>query len=179
MADVFQTGTDKTKGLAFIALFYLVDPFNGSFVHDIASDPIKGIGWIDDDPPAFKDIHDLLDESLLGILLVNIDKHYFHSLTPYVKFQMAVTANRRISNIEPQPATSSAESNVEGWFRFAQSFFKIDRSTLSFDPVDRPCRQTLRFSKGGPRRALEGKLTTGRIHLFGAKLAIIWGNEHF
>jgi hypothetical protein len=156
MADVFQTGTDKTKGLAFIALFYLVDPFNGSFVHDIASDPIKGIGWIDDDPPAFKDIHDLLDESLLGILLVNIDKHYFHSLTPYVKFQMAVTANRslrrtqpsRISNIEQQPATSpsvvnsesndSAVSNVEGWFRFAQSFFKIDRSTLSFDPVDRP-----------------------------------------
>jgi len=96
MADVFQTGTDKTKGLAFIALFYLVDPFNGSFVHDIASDPIKGIGWIDDDPPAFKDIHDLLDESLLGILLVNIDKHYFHSLTPYVKFQMAVTANRSL-----------------------------------------------------------------------------------
>jgi len=67
---------------------------------------------------------------------------------------MAVTANRRISNIEPQ--------NVEGWFRFAQSFFKIDRSTLSFDP-----------------EALEGKLTTGRIHLFGTKLAIIWGNEHF
>jgi len=41
-------------------------------------------------------------------------------------------ANRRISNIEPQ--------NVEGWFRFAQSFFKIDRSTQ--------------------------RLTTGRIHPF-------------
>jgi len=29
------------------------------------------------------------------------------------------TANRRILNIEPQ--------NVEVWFRFAQSFFKMDR----------------------------------------------------
>ncbi len=65
-----------------------------------------------------------------------------------MKLQVTGTANRRISNIEPQ--------NVEGWFRFAQSFFKIDRLTLSFDP-----------------EALEGKLTTGRIHLFGAKLAII------
>ena len=37
-----------------------------------------------------------------------------------------------MSNIEPQ--------NVEGWFRFAQSFFKIDHSTQ--------------------------KLTTGRIHYF-------------
>ena len=36
-----------------------------------------------------------------------------------MKLQEAGTANRRISNIEPQ--------NVEGWFRFAQSFFKIDR----------------------------------------------------
>ena len=51
------------------------------------------------------------------------------------------TANRRISNIEPQ--------NVEGWFRFAQSFFKIDRSTLLLDP-----------------ETLEGRLTTGRIHPF-------------
>jgi len=29
-----------------------------------------------------------------------------------------------MSNVEPQPATSSAVSNVEGWFRFAQSFLK-------------------------------------------------------
>ncbi len=36
-----------------------------------------------------------------------------------MKLQVAGTANCRISNIEPQ--------NVEGWFRFAQSFFKIDR----------------------------------------------------
>ncbi len=36
-----------------------------------------------------------------------------------VRFQVSGTANRRISNVEPQ--------NVEGWFRFAQSFFKIDR----------------------------------------------------
>jgi len=27
-------------------------------------------------------------------------------------------------NTEPQPATNSAVSNVEGWFRFAQSFLK-------------------------------------------------------
>jgi hypothetical protein len=63
------------------------------------------------------------------------------TLTPYMKLQVTGTANRRISNVEQQ--------NVEGWFRFAQSFFKIDRSTLSFDP-----------------EALEGKLTTGRIHSF-------------
>jgi hypothetical protein len=36
-----------------------------------------------------------------------------------MKLQVTGTANRRISNIEPQ--------NVEVWFRFAQSFFKIDR----------------------------------------------------
>jgi hypothetical protein len=33
----------------------------------------------------------------------------------YMQLQVAGTANRRISNIEPQ--------NVEGWFRFAQSIF--------------------------------------------------------
>jgi len=39
-----------------------------------------------------------------------------------VKLHKILTANRRISNIEPQ--------NVEGWNRSAQSFFyKIDRST--------------------------------------------------
>jgi len=37
---------------------------------------------------------------------------------------MVGTANRRESNVEPQ--------NVEGWFRFAHSFFKIDR-IHSFD----------------------------------------------
>jgi hypothetical protein len=42
-----------------------------------------------------------------------------------MKLQEAETANRRISNVEPQ--------NVEGWFRFAQSFFKIDR-IHPFDP---------------------------------------------
>jgi hypothetical protein len=40
-------------------------------------------------------------------------------LTPCMKLHIVRTANRRISNIEPQ--------NVEGWNRFAQSFFKIDR----------------------------------------------------
>jgi hypothetical protein len=33
-----------------------------------------------------------------------------------MKLQVAGTANRRMSNIEPQ--------NVEGWNRFAQSFLK-------------------------------------------------------
>jgi len=33
-----------------------------------------------------------------------------------MKLHVAGTANRRILNIEPQ--------NVEGWFRFAQSFLK-------------------------------------------------------
>ena len=36
-----------------------------------------------------------------------------------MKLQVTGSENRRISNIEPQ--------NVEGWFRFAQSFFKIDK----------------------------------------------------
>jgi hypothetical protein len=72
VADVFQAGTDKTKRLALIPLFYLVDSFNGFFVHDIASDPIVGIGWEDHNPVVFKDFHDSFDQSLLGILLVNI-----------------------------------------------------------------------------------------------------------
>jgi hypothetical protein len=55
-----------------------------------------------------------------------------------VKLQVARTANRRMSNIEPQ--------NVEGWFRFAQSFYKTDRSTQ--------------------------KLTTGRIHPFDIRHSI-------
>ena len=38
--------------------------------------------------------------------------------------QLDYKANRRISNIEPQ--------NYEGWFRFAQSFYKIAR-IHSFD----------------------------------------------
>jgi hypothetical protein len=36
-----------------------------------------------------------------------------------MKLNIVRTANRRITNIEPQ--------NVEGWNRFAQSFFRIDR----------------------------------------------------
>jgi hypothetical protein len=43
---------------------------------------------------------------------------------PPMRLHIVGTANRRISNIEPQ--------NVEGWNRFAQSFFKIDR-TQYFD----------------------------------------------
>ncbi len=35
---------------------------------------------------------------------------------PHMKLHMVGTANRRISNIEPQ--------NIEGWNRFAQSFLK-------------------------------------------------------
>ena len=42
-----------------------------------------GIGWIDHDPPVFEDIHDLQDESLLGILLVNIYKHLNYQLFLY------------------------------------------------------------------------------------------------
>jgi hypothetical protein len=38
---------------------------------------------------------------------------------------LGLKANRRITNIEPQPATSSAVSNFEGWFRSAQSFLKL------------------------------------------------------
>ncbi len=63
-----------------------------------------------------------------------------------VGWKMVGTANRRISNIEPQ--------NVEGWFRFAQSFFKIDRSTQKlttgripyFDI--RPARNALKLVRG-------------------------------
>ena len=49
-----------------------------------------------------------------------------------MKLHIVGTANRRISNIEPQPATSSVVSNVEGWFRSRSLFFKIDR-IHSFD----------------------------------------------
>jgi hypothetical protein len=40
-----------------------------------------------------------------------------------MKLQVARTANRRTSNIEPQ--------NVEGWFRFAQSTFDIHYSIFN------------------------------------------------
>jgi hypothetical protein len=40
----------------------------------------------------------------------------FKLLKPYMKLHIVGTANRRITNIEPQ--------NVEGWNRFAQSFLK-------------------------------------------------------
>jgi len=49
-----------------------------------------------------------------------------------MQLNLSETANRRITNIEPQPATSSAESNIEGWFRSAQSF--INDNIPSFDP---------------------------------------------
>ena len=45
---------------------------------------------------------------------------FWASAAAYMKLHKILTANRRISNIEPQ--------NVEGWNRSAQSFFyKIDR----------------------------------------------------
>ena len=43
-------------------------------------------------------------------------------LGPLTRFHLAEKANRRISNIEPQ--------NIEGWLRFAQSFYKIVRIHL-------------------------------------------------
>ena len=61
-------------------------------------------------------------------------------LTPYMKLHEVKSEpqNRRMSNVECRRAES-----------LRSVFIKIDRSTLSFDP-----------------EALEGKLTTGRIHYF-------------
>ena len=56
-------------------------------------------------------------------------------------------ANRRISNIEPQ--------NFEGWFRFAQSFYKIDRIPY-FD---------IRYSLFDIRYSLYHKLPTAEVYL--------------
>jgi hypothetical protein len=75
VADILESGTNKAEWLAFIPLFYLIDTFNGFFIHNVAPDTIIGIGWIDDDTTLFKDLHDFLDESRLGVLSVNIDQH--------------------------------------------------------------------------------------------------------
>jgi hypothetical protein len=73
MADVLEPGTDKAEWFALMPLFYLIDPFNGFFVHNIAPDTVIGIGWIDNDTILFQDLHDFLDESRLGVLSINID----------------------------------------------------------------------------------------------------------
>ena len=75
-----------------------------------------------------------------------------------VGWKMVGTANRRISNIEPQ--------NVEGWFRFAQSFFKIDRSTQKltagripyFDI--RPARNALKLVRGEFNNLIHNSMIT-------------------
>jgi hypothetical protein len=53
MADVLESGTNKAEWFAFIPLFYLVDPFNGFFIHNVASNTVIGIGRIDDDTTLF------------------------------------------------------------------------------------------------------------------------------
>jgi len=70
--------------------------------------------------------------------MLRLQKLHSQLLKPHIKLKMAGTVNRRISNIEPQ--------NVEGWNRYALSFYKIDRSTQ--------------------------KLTTGRIHPFDIRHSI-------
>ena len=58
-----------------IALFYLVYLFDGLFVHNIATNAVIGIGWVDHDTAVFENINDPRDQALLGILLVNFDQH--------------------------------------------------------------------------------------------------------
>jgi hypothetical protein len=53
VADVLESGTNKAEWFAFIPLFYLIDPFNGSFVHNVAPNTVVGIGGIDDDTTLF------------------------------------------------------------------------------------------------------------------------------
>jgi hypothetical protein len=54
-------------------LFYLIDPFNGFFVHNVAPNTVIGIRRIDHDATLFKDSHDVLDESRLGVMSIYID----------------------------------------------------------------------------------------------------------
>ena len=47
-------------------------------------------------------------------------------------------------NSEPQPATRSAVSNSEGWFRFAQSFYKVVR--VHFFDIHSSIRRYIKFT---------------------------------
>jgi hypothetical protein len=84
-------------------------------------------------------------------------------------YETTLKANRRTAEYRI--------SNVEGWFRFAQSFFyKIDHSTQrlmtgrSTQSLDSEALEgmltTGRSTQSLDSEALEGKLTTDRIHSF-------------
>jgi hypothetical protein len=53
VADILESGTNEAEWFALISLFYLIDPSNGFFVHNIAPDAVVGIGRIYDDTSLF------------------------------------------------------------------------------------------------------------------------------
>ncbi len=61
--------------MIFIALFQLVDSFNGPFVQDIASDAVVGVGGIGDQPAVFQYVRHPIDQSLLGIVWIDGEQH--------------------------------------------------------------------------------------------------------
>ncbi|VTR64783.1 hypothetical protein DESC_260061 [Desulfosarcina cetonica] len=75
LADVFQIGADEAERLAFIALFEQINFFDGMLVHDIAADPVKGVGWISDQTAFPQYDHNLVDQPLLGIVQIDREQH--------------------------------------------------------------------------------------------------------
>ena len=81
-----QIITDKGK-ICFLRLniFYLADLFNGFMLIDITTKPIDSIGWINNNSPIFEAIHHLANQSLLGVIRVNV---YEHGLKSNMRKQM-------------------------------------------------------------------------------------------
>jgi hypothetical protein len=75
MADVFESGTNKTERFAFIALFQLIDAFNRFFIQNVTANAIMGVSRIDDDAAFFQNIDRYLNESILGVDWIYLQQH--------------------------------------------------------------------------------------------------------
>jgi hypothetical protein len=72
---VGQVRADEAEGLGMVPAFELVDFFDRLLVHQVAADPVIGVGRVDDDPPLTEGLGDFPNQPQLGVLGVDAEQH--------------------------------------------------------------------------------------------------------
>lgn len=76
VTELTQVAANKGElGLMRIHLFNGTDPFNGFMIHDITTQSVNGIGWINDDAAILQAFGHLLYETGLRIFWMDLDQH--------------------------------------------------------------------------------------------------------
>jgi hypothetical protein len=79
IGNIGQVCADKGEGFACIAFFDLIDIFDTLLVENIAADAVGRIGRVGNDPALFERVHNLANQSQLGVLGIDGDNHSYTS----------------------------------------------------------------------------------------------------